>query len=444
MSINVLFVCTGNTCRSPMAAAIAEQLFDEAAIPGVILSAGVSVYGASPASRHAVRVMKSAGLDIARHVSRPVSPKMAEHADLILAMTRRHKDMLLELFPQAQGKAFTLAEFAVSGRSKAENRKAERRGDAAGAGRSKSESWVLEPHACAAGTDEYADIPDPYGGSRADYEYCAQTIRDYLEKVVVKIREGYMPNGKLLGVADCPRKPLRQPTNASLNASEASGTATAASGSADAKLTEMLHVTDHPLVQSKITMLRNIETGNKEFRELVGEIATLIGYEATRDIPLSDIEVETPLGRTGGKICGKKFGIVPILRAGLGMTEGLSHLLPTAKIGHIGLYRDPESLQPVEYYCKLPPDCAEREIYLLDPMLATGGTASAAIGYLKDRGVKQIKLVCLIAAPEGVQKLYCDHPDVHIYTAAFDEYLNGHGYIVPGLGDAGDRLFGTK
>lgn len=205
-----------------------------------------------------------------------------------------------------------------------------------------------------------------------------------------------------------------------------------------------LHVTEHPLVQSKITMLRNKETGNKEFRELVGEIATLICYEATRDIPLLDTEVDTPICRTRGHVSERKFGIVPILRAGLGMTEGVSRLLPTAKIGHIGLYRDPESLQPVEYYCKLPADCEERDIFLLDPMLATGGTASAAIGYLKERGVKQIKLLCLIAAPEGVRHLHGMHPEVDIYTAAYDEYLNDHGYIVPGLGDAGDRLFGTK
>ncbi|MDR1664411.1 MAG: uracil phosphoribosyltransferase [Clostridiales bacterium] len=205
-----------------------------------------------------------------------------------------------------------------------------------------------------------------------------------------------------------------------------------------------LHVTKHALVQSKITMLRNKDTGNKEFRELAGEIATLICYEATRDLPLVDVEVETPIQKTTGRICEKKFGIVPILRAGLGMVEGILALLPTAKVGHIGLYRDPESLQPVEYYCKLPPDSDEREILLLDPMLATGGTAAAAIGYLKDRGVKQIKLLCLIAAPEGVARLHKHHPDVDIYTAAYDERLNEHGYIIPGLGDAGDRLFGTK
>lgn len=205
-----------------------------------------------------------------------------------------------------------------------------------------------------------------------------------------------------------------------------------------------LHVTDHPLVQSKIAMLRSVDTGNKEFRELVEEIATLICYEATRDIPLCDVEVETPVCRTMAKMCERKFGIVPILRAGLGMTEGISHLLPTAKIGHIGLYRDPESLQPVEYYCKLPPDCEEREILLLDPMLATGGTAVAAIHYLKEKGVKRIKLLCLIAAPEGVARIHESHPDVDIFTAAYDERLNDHGYIVPGLGDAGDRLFGTK
>jgi len=191
-------------------------------------------------------------------------------------------------------------------------------------------------------------------------------------------------------------------------------------------------------------MLRNVNTGNKEFRELVEETATLICYEATRDLAMSEVEVETPICKTTGRVIGAKIGVVPILRAGIGMLGGMLNLLPNAKVGHIGIYRDPDSLRPVEYYCKLPEDLAEREIYIIDPMLATGGTASAAIGFLKERGVGKIRLLSLISAPEGVRKINEDHPDTDIYTAAMDIRLNGHGYIVPGLGDAGDRLFGTK
>lgn len=206
-----------------------------------------------------------------------------------------------------------------------------------------------------------------------------------------------------------------------------------------------LHVMKHPLIENKISMLRNIETGSKEFRELVQEIAMLICYEATRDIPLNDVNIETPLGNITTKmIVDRKFGIVPILRAGIGMVDGMLKLMPTAKVGHIGLYRDPETLLPVEYYCKLPVDCAEREIFLVDPMLATGGTAVEAITFLKNRGVKNIKLLCLISSPEGVLKVQKEQPDVDIFTAALDDGLNEHGYIIPGLGDAGDRLFGTK
>ncbi len=208
---------------------------------------------------------------------------------------------------------------------------------------------------------------------------------------------------------------------------------------------DTLHVIDHPLITHKISMLRNKDTGAKEFRELVQEIATLICYEATRDIPLTETEVESPLGKTKVKmITNTSFGIVPILRAGIGMVDGMLQLMPTAKVGHIGLYRDPETLMPIEYYCKLPVDASEREIFLVDPMLATGGTASSAITFLKEKNVKKIKLLCLISAPEGVAKINKDHPEVHIYTAAHDERLNEHGYIIPGLGDAGDRLFGTK
>ena len=202
---------------------------------------------------------------------------------------------------------------------------------------------------------------------------------------------------------------------------------------------------DHPLIQHKISLLRDKNTNTKEFRELVSEIAMLMGYEVTRDMPLKEVEIETPVGIAKTKvISGKKLGIVPILRAGLGMVEGMLNLLPMAKVGHIGLYRDPETLKPVEYYCKLPVDAEEREMVILDPMLATGGSASAAISFLKQRNISNIKLMCLIASKAGIERINTDHPDVAIYCAAVDEKLNDHGYIVPGLGDAGDRLFGTK
>lgn len=204
-------------------------------------------------------------------------------------------------------------------------------------------------------------------------------------------------------------------------------------------------IMDHPLIQHKVTRLRCTDTGSKEFRELVREIAQLMCYEATRSLPLEDFEIETPVARTTGKrIAGKNLSIVPILRAGLGMVDGMLDLLPTAKVGHIGLYRDPETLQPVEYYCKLPQDVAERDFFVLDPMLATGGSAVAAIQFIKDRGAKNINFLCLIAAPEGLKVLQQAHPDVNIYVAALDEKLDDHAYITPGLGDAGDRLFGTK
>lgn len=208
---------------------------------------------------------------------------------------------------------------------------------------------------------------------------------------------------------------------------------------------EKVFVFDHPLIQHKISLLRDKNTSTKEFRELVSEIAMLMGYEVTRSMPLKEVEIETPVAVAKTKvISGKKLGIVPILRAGLGMVDGMLNLVPMAKVGHIGLYRDPETLEPVEYYCKLPIDAAEREIVVLDPMLATGGSASAAIQFIKDRGVKNIKLMCLIAAKAGIARINKDHPDVEVYCAAVDEKLNDHGYIVPGLGDAGDRLFGTK
>ena len=204
-------------------------------------------------------------------------------------------------------------------------------------------------------------------------------------------------------------------------------------------------IIDHPLIQHKLTLIRNKSTGSKEFRELVEELSLLMGYEVTRDLPLEEVEVETPIGPTKAKvISGKKLAIVPILRAGLGMVDGMLKLIPAAKVGHIGLYRDPETLEPVEYYCKLPLDVEERELIVVDPMLATGGSASAAITFLKKRDVRNIKLVCLVAAPEGIERIQKDHPDVDIFIAALDKCLNEHGYIVPGLGDAGDRLFGTK
>ena len=208
---------------------------------------------------------------------------------------------------------------------------------------------------------------------------------------------------------------------------------------------DTLHVIDHPLVQHKLTIMRRQGTSSKDFRELLDEIAMLIGYEITRDLPLEDIEIETPVARTKAKrIAGKKLAIVPILRAGLGMVDGLLSLVPVARVGHIGMYRDPETHMPHEYYCKLPPDITNRLTIVVDPMLATGGSASDAIRMLKEKGCKQIKLMCLVAAPEGVAKMQADHPDVDIYTASLDECLNDHAYIVPGLGDAGDRLFGTK
>lgn len=206
-----------------------------------------------------------------------------------------------------------------------------------------------------------------------------------------------------------------------------------------------VHVLDHPLIQHKLSIMRDKNTGTKEFRELLDEISMLMVYEVTRDLPTEEIEVETPLVKMMTRtLSGISIGVVPILRAGLGMVNGIMSLIPNAKIGHIGLYRDPITLEPVEYYCKLPLDAEQRLLLLLDPMLATGGSASAAIGFLKNRGCHNIKLVNLIAAPEGVARIEKEHPDVNIYVAAMDEYLNEHAYIIPGLGDAGDRLFGTK
>ena len=207
----------------------------------------------------------------------------------------------------------------------------------------------------------------------------------------------------------------------------------------------IVHVMDHPLIQHKLSLMRDQETGPKEFRELLNEISMLMAYEVTRDLPLKTIEIETPICRAQTQvIAGKKLAIVPILRAGLGMVDGIMSLVPAAKVGHIGLYRDPNTLEPVEYYCKLPADCANREVFVVDPMLATGGSSVAAIQMLKNKGVKSIRLMCIIAAPEGVERMKKEHPDVDLYIGSLDEKLNDHGYIVPGLGDAGDRIFGTK
>lgn len=206
-----------------------------------------------------------------------------------------------------------------------------------------------------------------------------------------------------------------------------------------------IQILDHPLIQHKLTYIRDINTGTKEFRELVDEVATLMAYEITRDLPLTPKEIETPVGKgMSDVLAGKKLGIVPILRAGLGMVEGVLNLIPAAKVGHVGLYRDPETLEPVEYYVKLPKDVSERDLILVDPMLATGGSAIEAVNSLKKRGATSIRFMCLIAAPEGVKAMTDAHPDVDIYIAALDEKLDENGYIIPGLGDAGDRLFGTK
>ena len=206
-----------------------------------------------------------------------------------------------------------------------------------------------------------------------------------------------------------------------------------------------VHVVDHPLIQHKLTLMRQKNCGTKDFRQLLEEISMLMGYEVTRELPLKEIEIETPMAKCKSKvIAGKKLGVVPILRAGLGMVDGILNLVPAAKVGHIGLYRDPETHLPVEYYCKLPKDVAERDLIVVDPMLATGGSSVAAINFIKQRGCTSITLMCLVGCPEGVRAVQEAHPDVDIYIAAIDEYLNENKYIVPGLGDAGDRLYGTK
>ena len=206
-----------------------------------------------------------------------------------------------------------------------------------------------------------------------------------------------------------------------------------------------VYVMDHPLIQHKVGIIRREEVGSKDFRQMISEIAMLMCYESTRNLKLQDVKIKTPICETTVKeLAGKKLAVVPILRAGLGMVEGMLAMIPAAKVGHIGLYRDPETLEPVEYYCKLPSDCNEREVYVVDPMLATGGSCVAALQMLKDKGVKHMRFMCIIAAPEGVKRLQEAHPDVDIYIGALDDHLNEHKYIVPGLGDAGDRIFGTK
>jgi len=208
---------------------------------------------------------------------------------------------------------------------------------------------------------------------------------------------------------------------------------------------EHVHVITHPLLQHKVSVLRDKNTGVKEFREIVGEIAGLMCYEATRDLHTEDVEIETPICKATVKmIAGKKMAIVPILRAGIGMVDGITSFIPNAKVGHIGLYRDPETHEPVKYYCKMPSDIAERDVLIVDPMLATGGSAVAAIDFMKEYGCKNIKMMNILAAPEGIANVVAKHPDVDIYVAAVDQGLNDHAYIVPGLGDAGDRIFGTK
>lgn len=249
---------------------------------------------------------------------------------------------------------------------------------------------------------EELEILDPYGGNLQAYGLCYETLNKSLKKLADKMNEGEKKMSKVI-------------------------------------------VMDHPLIQHKIGWIRRAETGSKEFRTLIGEIAQLMCYEATRELKLTEIEIETPICKTTVKeLKGKKMAIVPILRAGLGMVDGMLSLIPAAKVGHIGLYRDPKTLEPVEYYCKLPEDCSEREVFVVDPMLATGGSSVAAIQMLKNKGVKNIHFMCIIAAPEGVERMKKAHPDVDVYIGALDDHLNEHGYIVPGLGDAGDRIFGTK
>lgn len=211
------------------------------------------------------------------------------------------------------------------------------------------------------------------------------------------------------------------------------------------KVMSKVMIMDHPLIQHKIGIIRRQETGSKDFRQLISEIAMLMCYEATRDLKLTDVEIETPISKmTAKELAGKKLAVVPILRAGLGMVDGMLSMIPAAKVGHIGLYRNEETLEPVEYYCKLPKDCAEREVFVVDPMLATGGSATAAITMLKNKGVKKIRFMCIVAAPQGIERMQKEHPDVDLYVGALDDHLNENGYIVPGLGDAGDRIFGTK
>jgi len=362
---SIVFVCTGNTCRSPMAEAVARAIFAREGLCISVQSAGVAAFKGQAASKNALLAMHARKLDISAHITQPAALDLLKNAALVLTMTRGHLSHVKAACPAAN--AFTLGEYAGSN----------------------------------------AEVSDPFGGDLAEYRACAAQIEALLVSCMSKFREDLMDGMERI-------------------------------------IQERLHINTHPLVRSKMTMLRDKETGHKQFRELVDEIAAFLSYEATSNVPLVEKTVETPVATAKGWHCEQKFALIPILRAGLGMVDGISRLLPTAKIGHIGIYRNPETLQPVEYFAKLPTEIAEREILLLDPMIATGGTAEASIRFLKNAGAKKIKLLCLVAVREGVEEVLKNHPDIDIYTAAYDEKLNDHGYIVPGLGDAGDRLFGTK
>lgn len=380
--MKILFVCTGNTCRSPMAGAMAAEILGD---DFEIKTAGLVAPSGAPATDHAITVMNERGLDLKYHKSHPITPELLRSSDLILTMTATHKAAILPTAPQ---KTYTLKEYA---------------------GLSVSGS---------------PDVRDPFGSNIETYRICADEIFLLLTTISKRLKKGDGSSDGISGIAKFPKSdPLLKYA---------------------AKPVSTLQIIDHPLVESKLTMLRNVHTGNKEFRELVSEIATFICLEATRDAPLVNIKIETPVCPTTSRITERKYAVVPILRAGLGMVDGVINLLPTAKIGHIGLYRDPKTLQPVEYYSKLPHDAIDREILLLDPMIATGGTTNTAITYLKRHGITRIKVLALLVAPEGIAMLNEQHPNIKIFAAAKDERLNSHGYIVPGLGDAGDRLFGTK
>lgn len=290
-------------------------------------------------------------------------------------------------------------------------------------------------------------IEDAAGEAVEKLEELAEKAGEKLEAAAEKIEEKINPAAaeEENAAEEAPaEEPEIKAIPEEIPAEEASAEAECTCENKEENAMDMLKVIDHPLVQHKLTIMRDVNTGAKDFRQLLDEISMLVGYEVTRDLPLCDVEIETPIQKMTGKaIAGKKLAIVPILRAGLGMVDGLLRLVPAAKVGHIGLYRDPETHEPVEYYCKLPEDIDKRLVVVTDPMLATGGSAADAVRMLKEKGCTDIRLMCLVAAPEGVKAFYEAHPDVPVFTAALDECLNDHAYIVPGLGDAGDRLFGT-